>query len=345
MKEIIATGSTVEEAVENGLSRLGIKFENAGWEVIEVPKKSFVFKKPAKVRVYEKEEEIKIDVKSLLHSNTEPPRKEIKEVVKKETDEKESQKSKDKEIIKDKADIPQNIQTAKQKQTPRDNNENESEKIISPDRRSEKLAYAVNFVEEIAKHFDIENLSVTTKKDSFNCVIEVDGDNVGSLIGRKGETMEAISYLTHLACLKVGQEGERITVDISGYRKKREKNILNEVNRAVSRVRKTGRPYTFSPMSAYERRIVHAAAGKEEGITSQSKGVGSGRRVVIYLQGEEGENFDRARKDKKSYPRHKNQNSRDMRTDRSPRPAQSTREEKLEDVPGFDLYAKIEIDD
>ena len=109
----------------------------------------------------------------------------------------------------------------------------------------------------------------------------INGDTLGVLIGRRGETLDAVQYLT---CLKVnrGREGYvRVTLDTENYRAKREDTLIRLANRMASRARRTGRKVSLEPMNPYERRIIHYALQQTEGVSTHSEGDEPNRHVVI----------------------------------------------------------------
>ena len=106
--------------------------------------------------------------------------------------------------------------------------------------------------------------------------------HLGALIGRRGETMESLSYLASLVANRLEGDYIKLGLDVAGYRDKRESDLTALAQRIGAKVRKTGRSFAMEPMNPYERRIIHSAIGKMEGVRSESKGEGRDRRVVIY---------------------------------------------------------------
>ncbi len=149
---------------------------------------------------------------------------------------------------------------------------------------------AKNFIETLCKNMNIEAALevVPTRKSDRRIVIS--GEEAGILIGHHGETLEALQYLTNLAANKREEDESRdylhITVDIENYRAKREGTLRALARRMAARAQKTGKSVMLEPMSPYERRIIHAEVQTIEGVATNSVGVDSGRRVVIYLEAE-----------------------------------------------------------
>lgn len=117
----------------------------------------------------------------------------------------------------------------------------------------------------------------------------LDGDPQGILIGRRGETLDALQYLTSLRVNKGQENYVRVTIDSEGYRQKREEALIRLANRMANRARKTGRRVSMDPMNPYERRIFHSALQSTPGIATHSEGEEPNRHVVITPVKEDGE--------------------------------------------------------
>jgi spoIIIJ-associated protein len=109
----------------------------------------------------------------------------------------------------------------------------------------------------------------------------LEGDPQGILIGRRGETLDALQYLTSLKINKGREDYVRITIDSEGYRQKREEVLIRLANRMANRARKTGRRVSMDPMNPYERRIFHSALQSAPGIATHSEGEEPNRHIVI----------------------------------------------------------------
>ena len=121
------------------------------------------------------------------------------------------------------------------------------------------------------------------KNDENGLSVDILGDDMGILIGRRGETLDALQYLTGLVANHVENSYYKVTINTGDYREKR-KNTLRELAKKNSeKVLKYGRNVTFEPMNPYERRIIHTAVQEIEGVTSHSVGADASRRVVITL--------------------------------------------------------------
>ena len=312
MNEVIKTAATVEEAIQLALDEMGLSREQVTAEVIEYPEKKFFFKKPAKVKVVKIEEEF--DIRDLFR--------------------KEEKKQEKKQPVKEKpakAAARQPKAPAQPRQDPQKAADDMEE--IDFSRAGDKVKYAVEFLRGMIDRFYKQPYTVSVFKSHSGYVIKISGDDIGVLIGRKGETMEALSYLTGLAANR-GEEGfEKISVDIADYRRKKEKDLVNSAKKAAAKVLKTGRPFGFEPMNPYDRRIIHAAISEIEGVKSESKGEGARRRVMVYSTNPRPRGPKGGRK---PY-------GRGPRREKAAPQVQKTREEKLVDESNFGLYSKIEL--
>ncbi|NLT12396.1 MAG: protein jag [Clostridiaceae bacterium] len=139
---------------------------------------------------------------------------------------------------------------------------------------------AVAFVAEI-----LSGIGIHGKLDSYReddtIYISVTGSDCGTAIGRHGETLDSISYLTSLVANKYSEEYVRISLDIGGYKKKRESILVGLANRAASRVLRSGESVEMEAMSPSERRIVHFALQSYDGVSTHSVGEEPNRRVVV----------------------------------------------------------------
>ncbi len=114
-----------------------------------------------------------------------------------------------------------------------------------------------------------------------NAVLDVEGEDLGLLIGRRGETLQSLQYLLNLmVSQQVGRQAF-FTVDVEGYRRRREDTLNSLARRTADQVKHTGRPVTLEPMPANERRIIHIALSESQSVSTASVGEGDGRRIAI----------------------------------------------------------------
>lgn len=144
-------------------------------------------------------------------------------------------------------------------------------------------ADAGNFIGDILDKMDIEaTVSVSETEEAVK--VEISGDNVGLLIGRRGETLDAIQYLTSLVVNKDKDEFKRVIVDVENYRQKREDTLIALAYRMADKVEKYKKSVTLEPMTPYERRIIHSALQERFTIETISVGEEPNRKVVIRVK-------------------------------------------------------------
>jgi len=145
---------------------------------------------------------------------------------------------------------------------------------------SEAEDQAVSFVAEI-----LSGIGIHGKLDSYRegetIIINITGQDCGAAIGRHGETLDAISYLTSLVANKYSEEHVRVSLDIGGYKRRREVVIVSMAHKAASRAVKTGRPVALDAMNPAERRIVHSSLQTISGISTHSEGEEPNRKVIV----------------------------------------------------------------
>ena len=196
---------------------------------------------------------------------------------------------------------------------------------------------AENYIKNIFKGLGLEEIHITTTKktDSISFSVEC-GDDYGCVIGRRGETLDAIQYLVRLVVGKENEEFKRVSVNVGNYREKRANTLTDLAKRNADKVLKYGRNVVLEPMNPYERRIIHTAIQAIENVESYSIGSDDSRRVVIKL-------VDGAK------PTHASSNygrsRRDSRGGQKKASAPAQPKENVQprsDVSGASLYGKIE---
>lgn len=146
------------------------------------------------------------------------------------------------------------------------------------------LDKAVDYLMNILKGMGME-AKADAREEGEDIIIDLDcGDDYGIVIGRRGETLDAIQYLTRLVVNRGSDGYKRVSINIGDYREKREKTLIALAHKNAAKVAKYGRNITLEPMNPFERRIIHTAVQDVEGVTSHSVGSDADRRVVITLK-------------------------------------------------------------
>ena len=263
-----ATGKTVDEARAKACALLGVQAD----DLLEMPQKTgFLGLKttPAKVRV--SVEEPDAPAAPVVEEKVEP---EVKPVVE-ETPAEEPK-------AEEPAAAPVAEEAAPAEETADPAAEGEEPEVPINIEVNAKVKAAVDYLKEVIALMGVENVTFSAVQKGEATIIRLDGEKLGALIGRRGETMESLSYLASLVANRLEGDYIKLGLDVAGYRDKRESDLTALAQRIGAKVRKTGRSFAMEPMNPYERRIIHSAIGKMEGVRSESKGEGRDRRVVIY---------------------------------------------------------------
>ena len=274
-----ATGKTVDEARANACAKLGVQADdiNVSYEVLEMPQKTgFLGLKltPAKVRVTVEEADPVpaapvVEEKAAPAPVAEEPKAEEKTPVEEAPAAPAAEE----------APAAQPVEEAAAEAAPAEDEEVEVPINIE---ENNKVKAAVDYLREVIARMGVENVTFSAVQKGEATIIRLDGEKLGALIGRRGETMESLSYLASLVANRLEGDYIKLGLDVAGYRDKRENDLTVLAQRIGNKVRKTGRSFAMEPMNPYERRIIHSAIGKMEGVRSESKGEGRDRRVVIY---------------------------------------------------------------
>lgn len=140
---------------------------------------------------------------------------------------------------------------------------------------------AEDYIRNVISCMDLTDISLSTTEEDGVITIDIEGEDVGFIIGRRGETLDALQYLACLAANRVEPGNKRVVINTGDYREKREKTLEALGRRLAIKAAKTGRKSSLEPMNPYERRIIHTAVQKVNGATSWSEGENLNRHVVI----------------------------------------------------------------
>lgn len=255
MREYVATAKTVEEAIQLGCEALSVDRDDLGvsYEILEMPQKTgFLGLKvtPAKVKV------------TVETADTEPEATPAAPVAAAEPEPAPAEEAAEQPAAEDAAPA--------EAETPLD---------IAADPR---LQAAVDYLTPIFHLMGVEEFTFTAGKKGEATILHVEGAHLGALIGRRGETMESLSYLASLVVNRMEGPYVKLGIDVGGYRNKREDDLTALAVRIANRVIRTGCYYEMEPMNPYERHIIHTAIAEIDGVRSESKGDGPARHVVLY---------------------------------------------------------------
>lgn len=268
-----ATGKTVDEARAKACALLGVQTDdmNVSYEVLEMPQKTgFLGLKltPAKVKVSVEEPDAPVQEPAPEAAPAAPAPEAAAPAETEQPAPEQPAAEKEPEAAAVEAEAP----AAEEEETEVPINIEENNKVKA----------AVEYLREVIALMGVENVTFSAVQKGEATIIRLDGEKLGALIGRRGETMESLSYLASLVANRLEGDYIKLGLDVAGYRDKRESDLTALAQRIGTKVRKTGRSFAMEPMNPYERRIIHSAISKMEGVRSESKGEGRDRRVVIY---------------------------------------------------------------
>lgn len=166
-----------------------------------------------------------------------------------------------------------------------DENEGEEAPELPEDfdiENSAKVQTAKKYLTDVLHALGLENFEINAIRREGNIVLDITGEKLGVVIGRRGETLDSLQYLTILASNRTEESYCRISIDCNGYRGKRRETLESLAKRTSAKVIKQGRKIALEPMNPYERRIIHSCVAEIEGVSSHSTGVEPYRKVVIY---------------------------------------------------------------
>ena len=157
--------------------------------------------------------------------------------------------------------------------------------VIKAKTKSSIADIAKDFLKDVFAAMNmVVAVDVKYDEDNKNLDVDLSGDEMGVLIGKRGQTLDSIQYLLSLVVNKVSEEYIRVKVDTEDYRKRRKETLENLAKNIAYKVKRTKRPVSLEPMNPYERRIIHSALQNDKYVTTHSEGEEPFRRVVVTLK-------------------------------------------------------------
>ena len=263
MSYIDVTGKTEEEAIRKALAQLGMDRDDVSVEILERAKSGFLGLggNPARVRVtygMEEEEAVVLPVK-------EKPAKTPAPQAEKKPQEKKSEKKPEKKS-EPKAE-PVKAPAVDAEEAP-----------VCQDDNAKRIC---TFLEGLLEHLDSHAQVKVYESEKGRYKVILEGQKLGALIGRRGETLDAIQQLTNYAVNSGSEKRIRVHVDAENYRAKREQSLVSLANKVAVKVTKYRRSVTLEPMNAYERHVIHSTLQEVPGVSTFSVGTEPNRRVVV----------------------------------------------------------------
>lgn len=290
MEYIEVTGKSVDEAITNACLKLETSSDNIEYEVIEKGSTGLLglFTKPAKIKA-----RIKSGVGS-VDSEFKAFEKKEKEVIREAAEvKKEAPK---KEYVKNEAAVKEQAKNVEKKPVGSTHEpENKEIKAAEPAKavlsNEEIESRITNFLGDMFEAMDIPVEIKVTFDGEDECVnVELLGENMGLLIGKRGQTLDSIQYLTSLVINKGKEKYVRIKVDTENYRQRRKDTLESLAKNIAYKVKRSRRSVALEPMNPYERRIIHSALQNDRFVSTKSEGEEPFRHVVVYLDREKSGN-------------------------------------------------------
>lgn len=285
-EEITVSAKTLDDAITEALVQLGVTSDRLEYDVIEKGSPGFlgIGMKQAVIRAWRKEEpkEESVDeiaeelIKEAVPTDITLDTKEEKEPKKPKKENKEpkkaTQKSGKKEIKKEQK------KEAKSEEKTEPRHETELAKV-----EDATIKECETFLQNVlqAMHMEVELCSKVDEEGALS--IEMKGDNMGILIGKRGQTLDSLQYLTNRVANKMQAGYVRVKLDTEDYRERRKETLENLARNIAHKVKRTRKPVTLEPMNPYERRIIHSALQGDKNVTTHSEGEEPYRRVVVTL--------------------------------------------------------------
>ena len=274
-KTLIATGKTIDLAIESALTQLGLDRDSVSVQVISQAKSGFlgIGAQPAKVEItYEVPDPApKTALSSASRSKPKAKKPEVPKAP-------EAPKPVEKPAAPKAETKPAEKKPAPKKETPKTPKEPKVYVPAEPGSVEEKIEV---FLKGLLEHMDSKAVPHAVKSEGNTYHVELTGEDLGYLIGRRGDTLDALQHLCNYT-INRGVEGHiRIDVDAEDYRQKREDSLRRYARKKAQQVLKAHRRTTLEPMNAYERHVIHAALQDMENITTHSTGTEPNRRIVI----------------------------------------------------------------
>lgn len=299
MEYIEVTGKSVDEAITNACLKLETSSDKIEYEVIDKGSNGLfgIFNsKPAKIKARVKSGVDSVDDEFKKFENKE--KRVIKETieVKKEAPKKEAVKAEKAVEVKDntaahKALATENTVKADKEETVV---KSEPKAVLSNEEIESRIN---NFLNDMFEAMEISVEVKITFDTEDECVnVELLGDNMGLLIGKRGQTLDSIQYLTSLVVNKGKEKYVRIKVDTENYRQRRKDTLESLARNIAYKVKRSRRSVALEPMNPYERRIIHSALQNDKFVSTKSEGEEPFRHVVVYLDREKSGNNRYSRK-------------------------------------------------
>ena len=289
MDYITVTAKTLDDAITDALVELGVTSDRLDYIVIEKGSEGFlgIGRKQAVIKARRKEE----PVEEVVTEEVKPVEEKIEKEEKKES--KASEKPFKKEHH-NKKEHKKDFKKDHKKEFKKDSAKKEvvKEAVKAPEKKEIELApveeitisTCKKFVEDVLAAMNMNDVKVTAEVDEEGALgINMDGPDMGIMIGKRGQTLDSLQYLTNRVANKMQDGYVRVKLDTEDYRRRRKQTLENLAKNIASKVKRTRRTVSLEPMNPYERRIIHSALQSDPAVSTHSEGEEPYRRVVVTL--------------------------------------------------------------
>lgn len=294
-KTLVTSGKTIDLAIEAALAQLGLDRDSVSVQVLQQAKTGFLGfgAQPAKVQVtYEAPDEVPEAPKVALSSASRKPKAAapapklaepapVKPEPAKPVEAPKAEVKAEEKKPEARPERPQQPRAPRAPQPPKEPREPREPKEYAPAEPGSVEEKIEVFLKGLLEHMDSKAVPHCWKESGNAYQVDMVGDDLGYLIGRRGDTLDAIQHLCNYAVNREVEGHIRVSVDAESYRQKREESLRRYARKKAQQVLKARRRTTLEPMNAYERHVIHAALQDMENITTHSTGVEPNRCVVI----------------------------------------------------------------
>ncbi|EOS70229.1 spoIIIJ-associated protein [Lachnospiraceae bacterium MD308] len=288
MDYITVSAKTLDDAITEALVQLGVTSDKLDYEVIEKGSAGFfgIGMKQAVIKARRKKEET---VKKEVAEEKIPEIKESKPAEEKPVREKHEKHPKKDNIKKynkkdNRRDNRKDIKRDRKEEVKEEVKVSERKELVLVPVEEATIAACKKFVEDVLVCFDMKEVTIKTEIDSEGALsINMDGSNMGLLIGKRGQTLDSLQYLTNRVANKMQDGYVRVKLDTEDYRRRRKQTLENLAKNIASKVKRTRRNVSLEPMNPYERRIIHSVLQSDPAVSTHSEGEEPYRRVVVTL--------------------------------------------------------------
>lgn len=289
MNEVTVSAKTLDDAITEALIQLGATSDMVEYEVIEKGSAGFfgIGSKQAVVKAWRKKVEEPVVEEPKAEEKKEAPKKDF---VKKDTEKKSFEKKEHakkehskKEHVKKETSAKKNPEEKGKTEEPKKEEVQEREPQVLGKVEDSTIKACEVFLQDVLKAMGME-VKITSSIDSEGALnINMEGDNMGILIGKRGQTLDSLQYLTNRIANKNQEEYVRIKLDTENYRQRRKETLENLAKNIAYKVKRTKKSVSLEPMNPYERRVIHSALQGDKYVSTHSEGEEPYRRVVVTL--------------------------------------------------------------